>query len=164
MADIVGHNWMKGETATDEDIQKEMNQRLAMLKKSNEMSQDAKEQAINCNMNGEMAIRRNVLSVNNVNYTANDLNKDEVKAGNYVKLEVKKGNRLPNNSSLTFTDENPAVIFKAITEELVKEEINVKISENKWSLTYTQSMPYTCLEKAKKKTESAAHIREQVIV
>jgi len=164
MADIVGHNWMKGETATDEDIQKEFNQRLAILKKSNEMSQEAKAQAINCNMNGEMAIRRNILALNNINYTANDLNQDEEKAGNFVKLDVKTFKGLPNNSSLTFTDESPAVIFKAIAQELGKEEINVLISKTKWRLTYTQQMPYTCLEKAKKMTESAMHIREQVIV
>ena len=149
MADIVGHNWMKGETATSEDIQKEFNQRLAILKKSNEMSQETKAQAINCNMTCETAIRRNILALNNINYTANDLNADEEKAGNFVKLDVMPCKGTPNNSSLTFTDESPAVIFKSIAQELAKDEINVLISKTKWRLTYTQQMQYTCLEKAK---------------
>ena len=155
MADIVGHNWMKGETATFDEIQIEFNQRLAILKKSNAISKEQQAQAINYNMNADMGIRRNVLTVNNINYTANDLNKDEIKAGNYVKLDVKTCREVPNKSTLTFGDENPAVIFKAIAEELAKEEINVDIAKTRWRLTYTQQMPYTCLEKIKKKNESA---------
>ena len=40
MADIVGHDWMKGETATDEEIQKEFAQRLVMLKSQNEIKKE----------------------------------------------------------------------------------------------------------------------------
>ena len=88
-------------------------------------------------MNVEM-IRRNVLTVNNINYTANDLNKDEIKAGNYVKLDVRPCTNEPGKSTLTFDDENPVLIFKAIADELAKEEINVDMAKTKWRLTYSK--------------------------
>jgi len=146
IADIIGHPWLAGETATAEQVQAEFTQRLVEVNKRVKEEQDQEKAVKNRNRRSEV--------INGVRYvwgelTELDKNDDKHKV---IQLKMNPYDAKMKKNTCFFSDVYPDVVFKKIEEALIEngrlgdtketkigQFSDLTIHHKKWRMVYTMT-------------------------
>ena len=131
MADIIGHPWMQGPTATKEQVKEEFTKRNELRKAAAKAEKRAQRKE-----NQNSRARRGEEINNNV-YLSGNLSQADKQDPNVICLNIKPYNPELAKTTSFFTNYVPEHVLKELTDSLSEHGIPYKISEKTWKITYT---------------------------
>ena len=129
MADIVGHPWLAGKTATQSEIAQEFSQRLEQVNKRVSEDQIAEK--------NEKRTRRAAVIKGKL-YVYGGLTEEEKTSNTYEVVAPKINPYYPsqNKNTCFFSDINPEIICKTIADHFEEKAQDYEISEKKFRMFY----------------------------
>lgn len=136
MADIIGHPWMHGETATQQEIITEFAERHEMIKAPN--AED-----IEVGLNTAEKIRRGEgVKVQNWTFVSGDMTEEERNDPDTVSPVLLPYDKIKQSTTTIFTDFLPEQIFKCMITELEDKNTTFKVKPTAWRINYTKKRTY----------------------
>ena len=131
MADVIGHAWMQGPTASAEEVRAEFARRHEI-----NVARAMEENQQIGNDNAGARARRGEQINDNV-YLSGNLSQVDKEDPNVVCLKMKPYDPQITKNTSFFTNYVPEQVLKALTDTLTKKGIKFKISDKTWKLTYS---------------------------
>lgn len=133
IADIIGHPWLAGETATAEQVKAEFAHRLVVVEQRVKEEQDQEKAVKNRNRRSEV--------INGIRYVWGDLTELDKKDDKHqvIQLKMNPYDAQMKKNTCFFSDVYPDVLFKKIEEALLErgQFSDLAIHHKKWRMTYT---------------------------
>ena len=135
IADVIGHPWMQGQMATEDEIRAEFSLREQKVKQQ-AAEEEAKKQAEK-EKKSQFVIR--VISSDDNIYCSLDPTDDEVMLGKkFIKLTMNKYDPDLRKVTSFFTDWRPEAAFQEIIQSLQRNSLSHKISSKHWKVTFVK--------------------------
>ena len=138
MADIIGHPWLAGPTATKEEVMAEFAKRHAQIKKEKEIEQ-ARKDALKAQRAARAGGAHRGESGDQRVYMSGSAQIEEESKNDYIYLQLGKYEPGTYKTTQIMTKQDPGVVFSAIIDELTKTDTAFSVDDKKFKITYTKA-------------------------